>query len=223
MREPAAEINDLIDVQIPNDLNSLAYKSRIDDIAEDGTLVVAWPTDNGVPIPIQHNQTLTISFMRDDAVYTFSSIVEDRNREPVARILMRPAGPPERIQRRTFFRVKTALPVELIRQRSSDVVDSTVPYSMLKWRTYDVSGSGLSIRHSDPIPDGSLLDCKLTLPSEKSAIKMICKVTHAERISAATEEALYHIGMYYLVINDPDRTRIVRHVFKVEQARLQNS
>jgi c-di-GMP-binding flagellar brake protein YcgR len=223
MREPTVEVNDLIDVQIPNDIHSLAYKSRIDDIDEDGILNISWPTDNGVPIPIRQNQTLTISYMRDDAVYTFSGIVEDREREPIARILMRPAGPPERIQRRHFFRVKTALSVELIYRQAVGAGDSAPRNSILRWKTYDISGSGLSIRHSDAIPDGTLLDCNLMLPSEGSAIKILCKVTHSEPISQGSKESLYHIGMYYLSINDPDRTRIVRHVFKVEQARLHNS
>jgi c-di-GMP-binding flagellar brake protein YcgR len=221
MKKHAVEVNDLVSIQVPNNINSLAYKSRIDDITEDGALLVAWPTDNGVPLPIQQNQTLTISYVRDDAAYTFSGIVEDRIREPIAQIWMRPVGLPERIQRRHFFRVKTALPIELISQQKPDATDSIPQNSVLKWQTYDISGSGLSIRHRDPIPDGALLDCKLRLPSEKIAIKMLCRVVHSERISASSEEALYHIGMLYLSVNDHDRTRIVRHVFKVEQARLQ--
>jgi c-di-GMP-binding flagellar brake protein YcgR len=220
MREAIAEVNDLISIQIPNDIQSLAYRSRIDDIKEDGTLIVSWPTDNGAPIPIQHNQTLTASFMRDDAVYTFSGIVEDRKREPIAQLLMRPGGRPERIQRRHFFRVKTALPVDLILQQNVGAVDATPQNSMVKWRTFDISGSGLSIRHKNPIREGTLIDCKLTLPEERSAIKILCKVTHSERVSAENEEPLYHIGMYFLSINDPDRTRIVRYVFKAEQEKL---
>ncbi len=220
MTQIAAEINDLLQIQIPDDPNSLSYKSRVDDIVL-GKLLVPWPTDGGVPIPIHQNQTLTVSFVRDDAVYTFSGIVEDRKKEPAAQLWLRPAGPPERIQRRHFFRVKSALPVELLgQQQSLDEDDATTKVLSLKALTYDISGSGLSIRHKDSVPAGTLVDCKLVLPEEKSIIKILCKVAHSERISSATEEPLYHIGMFYLSIKDPDRTRIVRHVFKVEQANL---
>lgn len=220
MKQIAAEINDLLQIQVPDDPNSLSYRSRVNDIVQ-GKLVVPWPTDRGVPIPIHQNQTLTISFVRDDAVYTFSGIVEDRKREPSALLWLRPAGPPERIQRRHFFRVKSTLPCELLGQgQASDDPGSATRVFNVKALTYDISGSGLSIRHKDSVPAGTLVDCKLALPEDKSVIKILCKVAHSERISSATEEPMYHIGMFYLSIKDADRTRIVRHVFKVEQANL---
>ncbi len=220
MKQIAAEVNDLLQIQVPDDPNSLSYRSRVNDIVQ-GRLLVPWPTDGGVPIPIHQNQTLTISFVRDDAVYTFSGIVEDRKREPSALLWVRPAGAPERIQRRHFFRVKSTLPLELLGQQQSLEREDAAPRSIsIKAQTFDISGSGLSIRHRDSVPAGTLLDCKLMLPEDRSAIKILCKVAHSERISSSTEEPLYHIGMFYLSIKDADRTRIVRHVFKVEQANL---
>jgi len=220
MKQIAAEVNDLLQIQIPDDPNSLSYRSRVNDIVQ-GRLLVPWPTDRGVPIPIHQNQTLTISFVRDDAVYTFSGIVEDRRKEPVAQLWLRPAGPPERIQRRHFFRVKSTLPVELLGQQQSLDEDDAAPKVInVKALTFDISGSGLSIRHKDSIPAGTLLDCKLVLPEDRTIIKILCKVAHSERISSTMEEPMYHIGMFYLSIRDTDRTHIVRHVFKVEQASL---
>jgi c-di-GMP-binding flagellar brake protein YcgR len=220
MKEIAAEINDLLQIQIPDDPNSLSYRSRVDNITR-GKLVIPWPTDRGVPIPIHQNQTLTASFVRDDAVYTFSGIVEDRRREPIAQLWVRPAGTPQRIQRRHFFRVKSSLPVEFLGQQQSFDDESAAPKVIsIKSQTFDISGSGLSIRHHNSVPAGTLLDCKLLLPVDKSVIKILCKVAHSERLTASTEDPLYHIGMFYLSIKDADRTRIVRHVFKVEQANL---
>ncbi len=220
MKEIAAEINDLLQIQLPDDPNSLSYRSRVNDIAR-GILVVHWPTDGGVPIPIHQNQTLMVSFVRDDAVYTFSGIVEDRKREPTPLLWLRPAGPPERIQRRHFFRVRTALPVEMVGQHHNPDKENPVSRTItIKSETYDISGSGLSVRHNDAVPAGTLLDCKLRVPDEKSIIKILCKVAHSECISSDTEAPLYHIGMFFLSIKDSDRTRIVRHVFQIEQANL---
>lgn len=220
MRPLGVEVNDLLQIQIPDDPSSHSYKSRVNDIAQ-GILVIPWPSDKSVPIPIHQNQTLSISFVRDDAVYTFSGIVEDRKREPVALLGIRPVGPPERIQRRHFFRVKSALPIELLGQQQN-FEDENAPAKVIsiKSKTYDISGSGLSVRNDTSIPAGTLLDCKLTLPTENTLIKILCKIAHSERISAATEEPLYHIGMFFLSIKDADRTLIVRHVFKVEQEGL---
>ncbi len=220
MKQIAAEVNDLLQIQIPDDPNSLSYRSRVNDIVQ-GRLLVPWPTDKGIPIPIHQNQTLTVSFVRDDAVYTFSGIVEDRKKEPTAILLLRPAGPPERIQRRHFFRVKSTLPLELMGQEQNSDKDDAAPRMLsIKALTFDISGSGLSIRHKESVPAGTLLDCKLALPEDKAVIKILCKVAHSERISASNEEPMYHIGMFFLSIKDSDRTRVVRHVFKVEQANL---
>lgn len=220
MKELALEINDLLQIQLPDDPNSLSYKSRVDDLAE-GRVLIPWPTDHGIPIPIHQNQTLTVSFVRDDAVYTFSGIVEERRREPVATLWMRPAGPPERIQRRHFFRVKSVLPVEFVGEQANyDDASATDKLISIRSQTFDISGSGLSIRHPSSIAAGTLLDCKLALPDGQFVVKILCKVAHSERISSSTEPPLYHIGMFYLSIKDADRTRIVRHVFKVEQANL---
>jgi len=220
MKEIALEVNDLLQIQIPDDPNSLSYRSRVNDIVQ-GRMLIPWPTDRGVPIPIHQNQTLSISFVRDDAVYTFSGIVEERKREPVALLWLKPAGAPERIQRRHFFRVKSVLQVEFLGEQASyDEANPASRFISIKSQTFDISGSGLSIRHMSSIAAGTLLDCKLTLPEDSSIVKILCKVAHSERISASSEPSLYHIGMFYLSVKDADRTRIVRHVFKVEQANL---
>lgn len=215
-KDPALEINDLLQIQIPDDSNSLSYRSRVDDIVW-GRIQIAWPTDRGVYVPIHRNQTLTISFVRDDAVYAFSGIVEEMTREPLAQLSIATLGAPDRIQRRQFFRVKSFLPVEFLgEQLNFDDQDLAPNVIALKTQTYEISGSGMAIRHNCSIPAGTLLDCRLTLAAERTRLKILCKVVHSSRIGANTDASLYHIGMFFLSIKEADRTRIVRHVFRVE-------
>jgi len=210
------EINDLLQIKSPDDPNSPSSQSRVDDIVED-RLLIAWPTEEGVLVPIHQNQSLTISFVRDDTIYTFTGIIEETMRSPFNRVTVRPASSAERIQRRQFFRIKLVLPVDFLLQESSpDDGNSAPKVHALKAMTYDISRSGLSIRHKESIPSGTAREAKFSLPGEKFVIKVVCQVVHCTNLSASTEESLHHIGMHFLAISEADRTRVVRHVFKAQ-------
>ncbi len=216
MEKIAAEINDLLQVKDPNDPDAPSSMSRVDDIV-DGKLLIGWPSEGGVFVPIHVNQSLTISFVKDDAIYTFTGIVEEATRAQVHRLTVRPASSAERIQRRQFFRAKVVIPVEFVLQNPPAGDGDSKPQTLcFKATTYDISGSGLSIRYKSSFPSGSLLEAKFALPGESTTIKVVCQVVHCTNLSAATEEALYHIGIRFLAINESNRTRIVRHVFKAQ-------
>ena len=90
--EPVSvEINDLIWVGLPDEQNSLMYRSRVEDMKDD-RVIVAWPTDAGVRIPIREQQRLAVAFARQDAVYSFSAVVEDRSQVPIPQLALRPTG-----------------------------------------------------------------------------------------------------------------------------------
>jgi c-di-GMP-binding flagellar brake protein YcgR len=214
MKEPAVDVNDLLQIRFPDDPLAISCQSRVDDTIE-GKILIAWPTELGVHVPIHQHQILTISFIRDDAVYTFTAIVEETQTIPFPQLAVRAAGPCERIQRRQFFRAKLVVPVDFFGQAaSSDQGESTPKVLSFKAHTYDLSGSGLSIRQKTSVPTGTVLEAKLMLPGEQSVIKVLCKVVHCSNLNASTEESLYHLGMHFLSIREPDRTLIVRHVFR---------
>ncbi len=216
-RDITIAVNDLLQVQIPDDPNALSLFSRVDDIAGD-RVHIAWPTDRGIRVPIHEQQTLTISFARDDAIYAFTGIVEQLWRAPFAQLSLIMVGSPQRIQRRQFFRVKSILPVEFFGELPKiDENDPAPRIIAIKSHTFEISGSGLAIRHTSSIPSGSLLDCRLTLAAENARMKILCKVVHSSSVGAPAETNLYHIGMFFIAIREADRTRIVRHVFRVER------
>ena len=216
-KEVSIEINDLLQVQIPDDADSLSLSSRVDDIVG-GRVHIAWPTEQGIRAPLREDQTLTISFVRNDAIYAITGIVERMWRTPLAQLSLLMVGPPRRIQRRQFFRVKTILPVEFVGEYPS--FDRENPKTIaITTHTYEISGSGLAIRHRSSIPPGMLLECKLNVASEGARMKILCKVVHSSSVKALAQERLYHVGMFFVSIRESDRTRIVRHVFKVERSR----
>ncbi len=214
MDKIAAEINDLLQIKDPNDPEAPSSMSRVDDIVDD-RLLIAWPTEGGVFVPIHDHQSLTISFVRDDAIYTFTGIVEELTRDVIHRITVRPASPAERIQRRQFFRAKLVIPVDFTLQDLPTGETEPKPQAVsFRATTYDISGSGLSIRYKKSLPSGALLEAKFTFPGDDHVIKVVCQVVHCTNLSAASEAAMYHIGIRFLAINEACRTQIVRHVFR---------
>lgn len=218
-RDIAIGINDLLQVQFPDDPKALSLSSRVDDIVGN-RIHIAWPTDRGIRVPLHEQQTLTISFVRDDAVYAFTGIIEQLWRAPLAQLSLLMVGSPQRIQRRQFFRVKSLLPVEFFGELPKANDDDPSPMIIaFKTHTFEISGSGLAIRHSSSIPSGTLLECRLILADENARLKILCKVVHSSRVGSPAQTSLHHIGMYFLSIREADRTRIVRHVFRVERGR----
>ncbi len=211
-----AEINDLLQIKDPNDPEAPSSMSRVDDVI-DGKLLIAWPSEGGVFVPIRLQQPLTISFVKDDAIYTFTGVVEEMTRELIHQLKIRPASPAERIQRRQFFRAKLVLPVDFVLQEAPAEGEDSKPRAMaFRTTTYDISGSGLSIRYKHSLPSGALLKATFALPGEDPPIRVICQVVHCTNLEAASEHGMYHIGIRFLAINEACRTRIIRHVFRAQ-------
>jgi c-di-GMP-binding flagellar brake protein YcgR len=150
--------------------------------------------------------------VRQDAVYAFRAVVEQRSQLPIPRLELRPTGCAERIQRRQYFRVKVSMPVELI----GNNVDASGLVAHLRSRTHDVSGSGISIRHPDPIPVGTVFETRLILPGELPPVKAVSKVVQS--VLALSDRNVYHVGMHFLTIKEADRSRIIRVLFRIQQS-----
>jgi c-di-GMP-binding flagellar brake protein YcgR len=219
MKETTISVNDLLQVKVTDDPNSLTYRSRVEDIGG-GIIIISWPTDMGVLIPVHIGRPLSLSFVREDAAYSFDALVQDREQEPIPHLKVRPLSLPRRIQRRQFFRVKVALGVDLTASVVPDIQGKPEGIAIIPAFTYDISGSGLAIRSETAYPVGALYDAKLELPDNHAPIKILARVVNTEPLVAADNKPIYHIGMFFVTIAESDRTRIVRHLFKVQMQQI---
>jgi c-di-GMP-binding flagellar brake protein YcgR len=219
MKETTIAVNDLLQIKVTDDPNSLTYRGRVEDIGG-GIIITSWPTERGVLIPIHVGRPLSLSFVREDAAYSFDALLQDREQEPIPHLKIRPLGPPRRIQRRQFFRVKVALGVELAATVAPDVPSKWKSIESTDTFTYDISGSGLAIRSETSYPVGALYDVKLALPDGFAPIKILAKVVNTEPIITADNKQIFHIGMFFVAIIESDRTRILRHLFRVQMQQI---
>jgi c-di-GMP-binding flagellar brake protein YcgR len=215
--EPRLAVNDLLRVSMPDDQDSGNYYSRIEDITEK-MLLVTWPTDNGAPLQVHPDQMLSFSIVRDGNAYSFNGMVDKVGREPLPVVSIIVTSSIERIQRRQDFRVKCLIPIEVV-ATLPETLSGLHPASLhLKTHTYDLSASGISMRIATAVPTGTLPVIKFSLPDGRPPIKASCRVIHC---FVPTENPnKFHVGMQYLKLDENDRARIVRHIYRTQLKRI---
>jgi c-di-GMP-binding flagellar brake protein YcgR len=214
--ERGLKVNELVQVRVGGDPNAVGYFSRVNDIVG-GKLIIAWPTHNGLRMPVHRDQVVDLSFVRQDVAYGFPSLVDDTTFEPLPQITTIPCGPVSTVQRRQNFRVKCMVPVEVIGTISKDAGDSKGDSNRIisiKTTTYDLSASGMALRHWASLPENCLVETKLSLPDRGNVIKIPCRVVYSEQIPS--RNLLYHIGIAFLAISEAERARIFRYLFSIQ-------
>jgi c-di-GMP-binding flagellar brake protein YcgR len=206
-------MNALLQVRLEGDKDSSGYHSRVEDIFE-SRLVISWPTNKGIKLPVHVNQVLDLSLVRDGIPYAFRGLVEKTTSEPIPQVTLTLSSSVIRVQRRQNVRVKCFATVEVTGTISADIAGSEGKPQIVTFKiaTYDLSAGGMSIRHSTQIPEGTLLEAKLELPDRGPLIKIPCRVVHSEKIPRSTN--MYHTGILFLALSESERSRIVRHLYR---------
>ena len=206
-------VNELLQVRLPDDENPGNYRSRIDDIVEK-KLLVTWPTEKGVYLPLHVDQMLNFSVVRDSNAYAFSGLVDTVAQEPKPVVSIIVSSPVERIQRRQDFRVKCLIPLEVVATPAETSVGLQAAALTMKTATYDLSASGISLRTAKLIPEGTLPDIKIALPDGGPTIETTCKVVHC--FAPPENPNKFHIGIKFQKIEENNKARIVRFIYRTQ-------
>lgn len=214
MESESVQVNEILQIKAMDDPNALPCHTRVEDIAG-GCIVIAWPLDRGSQIPVQLEQQLMLSFVREEAAYVFAAVVQEKGQAPVPYLKIRPLGHPRKIQRREFFRVKVAIDVEIAGVISHPAQGEMVLY--FKSHTYDLSGGGMAIRLEKNIPVGSMLEVKLFLFDGLAPLKIIARVVNSVPVQSVGGRTLSRIGMSFPGITETERRRIMRYLFQMQR------
>ena len=208
-------INELLQVQVPvpDDGNPGVYRSRVEDIVEE-KLMVAWPSDGRMRMPLHQDQILSFSLVRDNNAYSFNGMVDGMSEKPLPLVTIIISSAIERVQRRQDFRVKCLIPVEIIGTLPVSSGASCPVILRLKTHASDLSASGISVSSEVAIPTNIMPEIRFSLPDDKPLIKILCRVTHCFAIPG--NSTAYHSGIQFLDINEKDKARIVRFVYRTQ-------
>jgi len=206
-------INDILQVRIMDDPNSPTYYSRINDISE-GRLVIAWPTSEGLRLLLHPDQILDFSYIKDGTPQVFKGLVDEDRLEPLPELTIILSSAISTVQRRQDFRVKCLIPVEVAGSyKENPRSDVTTPL-VAKTVSNDLSASGISIRFAKRVPEGTLINIKISLPDDGPAISIPCEVVYSEYQSE--NQILYRTGIRFLAITAAERARIVRFLYRAQ-------
>lgn len=220
MDKAPVEINDIIQVRRLTDGESAFYRSRVNDIVED-KLVIYWPTDAGIPMPIREERGVEIIFIRQDAAYSFEAIVDQCVQIPIPQVTLHQTGLTQRIQRRSYFRIHTSVPVQLAGWVANTANGETREDALnLVTHTVDLGGAGMAICHTSTLPVGTIFNVKVTLQEHQAPLKLLARVVHSEALGNGSNIPIYHIGLDFLAVSESQRRFLVRHCFHEQQKLL---
>jgi c-di-GMP-binding flagellar brake protein YcgR len=221
MKQPRAEVNELLQIQVVDDPNSRTYYSRVED-ADEERLSISWPLDGGMPVPFHRHEPLSLSFTRQDAVYGFRAVIDETVTGPIPMLRLHATEGTQRIQRRDYVRVAVLLPVELSGVMSSAGGSAADQDNVLliKTTTINISGGGFAFQHRKMIPLGTVFDVKLSLPSSPEPIPASARVVRVEAREDANKKRIFRMGVQFLAMPERVRSRIIRYVFESQKAAL---
>jgi c-di-GMP-binding flagellar brake protein YcgR len=219
--ENGVKVNEPVQVRASDDPNAVGYYSRVNDIV-DGKHVIAWPTHNGLRLPVHRDQVVDLSFVRQDAAYAFACLVDEITFEPLPQITVIPCGPISKLERRQSFRVKCMVPVEIIgaiTKGTNNLKGEPDRAISITTTIFDLSGGGMAFRHCASTPENYLVEVKLSLPDHGNVIKVPCRVVYSNQVPG--KNLLYHIGICFLSISEAERG-IFRYLFRIQLKTLRS-
>ncbi len=220
-KQVRAEVNELVQIQMPDDPNSRTYFSRVED-ADEEALIISWPLDGGMPVPFHRKELLFLSFTRQDAIYGFRTIIDETVSGPIPMLHLHALEATQRIQRRDYVRVAVLLPVELSGMVSptSGSADARDGVLLIKTTTINISGGGFAFHFRNPIPMGTMFEVKLSLPNSLEPLEVSARVVRNEVKEDMNKRRIYRMGMQFVTMPERLRSRIIRFVFESQKAAL---
>jgi c-di-GMP-binding flagellar brake protein YcgR len=179
--------------------------SRVEDVLDDGTLVIAQPSGADTPqYAVATGRTMRLEWrMRSGIVRQEHTVLRHLDRG-IASLVLQPVGEPTVIQRRDYIRVDVMLTIHIETHLQQEARGTTI----------DLSGGGMRAIVPIELSDGQTIAVTIVLPGDEGEVP--CR---AHTIRKLAEET-YAFG--FSEIKEKDRERVIRFVFARQQALLRD-
>lgn len=182
------------------------FSSRVEEITKN-YMVFAMPMSKGYPIILQSGEPFFGKIMVNSTAYRFKSNFLDKKMHPLPIWKVAMPYDIEKIQMREFVRIDAILPVSV---QSMPIEEESQPIHMF---TKDISGGGTQIVSKQSIPIGSKLQLNIDIP-DFGIVNVIGEVVREDRPQA--DNSLFWVGIRFLDIQEKDRNKIIKYIFKKE-------
>ena len=176
-------------------------RSRVEDVLDDGRIVIANPSVQGVDFTLAAGRELELEWSVKRGVASQLAVVVGHVDVGVPGLLLEPLGPPEARQRRGFVRVEALLPVAVTTEDGAEHRGTTL----------DVSGGGLRAILSTQLEDGEGVGLVIVLPDQAPVTCRACTIRFVDKDTYAFE---------FDEIEESERERLIRFVFSYQRELL---
>ena len=207
-------VNDLVELEVPDGPAKGRYRTRVEDVDDEGRLLLAAPMHEGRRVLVPPGTPVVVHALKADpargARYVgHTSVVGRREQDGVATVVL--AEPRwERVQLRHWARVAAMVPVKYRRLRPSDAR----PERWIAAESRDIGGGGLLLRIKQPLEPGQLLELTIELPER--SVRAVAEVVRIQAWGDAEGQTPdgYAAALKFVEIAEPDRDRVIRFVLR---------
>ena len=199
------------------------YRTIVDELPDDKTIIVLLPTYKGIPIILSQNQEIKMYFYRTNGRYMQNVKVLGFTLEGNVRLVrLMELGPAEKQQRRDTFRVTTMLRA-ILRPYEFGEFPSRVTVNeesiMEEVPTFNISATGVAVRTSNEYRVGDKIFIRVFLTWPQKSTEQIDVMGEVRQVVSVEQEMrVKQLGMMFLDISEETSGRIEKFVF-VEQQR----
>ena len=192
------------------------YISQLLEPVRETDMIISAPIFESRLIFVSLNSNLHIAFFnRKYGLMGFTAIVNAREyRGNIAILQISAQSEPEKIQRRTHYRLDSLLNSEFkVLDASSD---KPVADSFMKGTVKNISGSGACIITDEKVSKNSVVDLFIYL-NEATKIRALCIVLRNQQVEVK-KGISYELGLHFVDISAKDQDLIIKYIF--EQQRM---
>jgi c-di-GMP-binding flagellar brake protein YcgR len=212
-------VGDYFEIEIRDGFYRGEYSSRIVSCNDD-LIVVTAPKMGGVLVPLQNNQTLEVSFPKENGRYDYDAKVISLN--PNARggseyglLTLAISEKPKRQRRRSDVRLVIKLPIELLYFYRQDA-----PVASFTVNSIDISAGGVKCEMPDEYPLHTKFKLAIHLPEDEvfvySIIVRTGTISKFEQISANP----YWASMKFFNISESKQSKILKFIYRQQELRV---
>ena len=176
-------------------------RSRVEDVRDDGRIVIANPSVDGVDFTLAVGREVGLEWSIKRGVARQDAVVVAHVDVGVPALLLQPLGAAVAHQRRGFVRVEALLPVAVVREDGEEHRGTTL----------DVSGGGLRAVISTQLEDGEGVKVAIGLPDQPPVRCHACTIRFVDKDTYAFE---------FDEIEPSERERLIRFVFSYQRELL---
>lgn len=190
------------------------YQSRIEEVGED-RLTLAMPMSKGRPILLYEGSSFNGRMPCHGGMYVFASTFLDKAITPLPVWVVSLPRDVRKVQQRSFVRVSARVETNITYVEPPAPGSAQAPTARtLQLETKDISGGGVGLISKVPLKHGQKVRLQLYLPVDgaENRLELLGSVSRCERPQA--DLPVFWLGIRYEDIQEADRQKIIRYVFK---------